>query len=592
MSARKPFARIWPLAFLGLAACPTGYRLVRVNGEKPGIDDAMWDRVECTTEELAKATGVCAERKRPKMLVHCNGTPDEAARCATTPSDRKTTVLRAADASKLKRLITFVHLSDGQLKEEAIHMDGAVSDVTYDALTNGALRNPLLEKNDDAVLLATTLAVNEMNETTLGPAYAPYPPPKPPSFVIHTGDSVDSGMYSELVQFIAAMDALQIPWFNAIGNHDNLFFGTFPPSEMRGLDVLMPFVPIVDTDRFMRFHSVRGVELDSSLPSLTHRGPDHGPTATGTRYTAGRRGARVVGRGSDYHGFDLACASSGLDIPDDKGRLCPDARGYYAFDAPLADGSGNLRAIVLNTAEIVPTTVATGFDRRSRGNMYPEQLRWLRQQLDEDRPDILPENKGKDVFIVFGHHNLRSFLHDDQGEELRRILVGNPRVLAYVTGHTHVDDTVEWKRPDGSPFWEVVGGSTLVFPQLARVMDLLEDDRGALFLRVAPFRQGLGDDPDGVPIVPSTAASTPAKPPTETVVPPSDAAPPRPERCGPIEERTSFCSRLAHRAHDGRSGAEADNDADKRPEIEAVEKTEGVLPVGVRNAPSTSSRAR
>ncbi len=580
-SAYGAWLRIAALGLIALTGCPTGYRLVHVNGESAVIDDSTWDRVDCTAKALAKATGRCAERKAPKILLDCAGTPAERARCFTTPRDRAKRVVEAPSSKAAwSRLITFVHLSDAQLKEEGIHMDGPIDEVTYDNLTNGALRDRDLEKNDDAVLLATVLAINEMKGATFEKSFSPYPAPAAPTFVIHTGDSVDAGVYSELVQFIAAMDALDISWFNVVGNHDNLFFGTFPPCEMKGLNVLAPYVPIVDTDRFMRFHSLVGVAEDASLPNLSHRGPNHGPTTSGRRYENGKRGKDIVVTGSDFHGFDLACPPRGLDKPDEKATLCPDARGYYAFDAKLADGSGNLRSIVLDTAEIAPTTVGSGFNRRSRGNMYPEQLRWLEQQLAEDRPDIDAAEKGKDLFVVYGHHDLKSFLHDDQADELKRILFGSPRVVAYVTGHTHADDVVRWTRPNGAPFWEVIGGSTLVYPELGQILDLFQDDKRNLYLRVSPFRQQLGDDPDTIDdaptseIPPNTHSSSGAE---ET-----DAAPLKAPVCPPLEDGTSFCHRLAKRANIGRAGAKRDNDADKHDETEAVEKTAGILPVGIR----------
>jgi 3',5'-cyclic AMP phosphodiesterase CpdA len=597
------------LALSILVGCPTGYRLVHTNGEPMAIDDAEWDRIDCTVKELRKATGGCATRQRPKVLLNCTGTSEEQARCYTTPKDRKTRVIEAppkgasesAQPLGLTPLITFVHLSDAQLKEEAIHMDGALSDVQYDALTNGALRDPDLEKNDDAVLLATVLGINHMKGPTFEQSFSPYPAPAEPTFVIHTGDSVDAGVYSELVQFIASMDTLDIPWYNVVGNHDNLFFGTFPPSEMKGLDVLAPYVPIVDTDRFMRFHSIDGVAQDPSLPTLTHRNADHVATMSGTRVVNGRRGAKmIVGQASRYHGFDLACAPRGLSKPDEKALLCPDARGYYAFDAPLADGSGNLRSIVLNTAEIVPTTVGSGFDRRSKGNMYPEQLRWLEQQLAEDRPDIALGDKGKDVFIVYGHHDLRSFLHDDQAADLKRILFSSPRVLAYVAGHTHADDVVQWTRPNNTPFWEIIGGSTLVYPELGQILDLLQDGRKNLYIRVSPFRQQLGDSLDVLEATPAPPASVslPSAPmpssvatampssfsPTPSLSSSAVVAPAKPPVCPPLEDGTTFCYRLAKRASIGRAGAKRDNDADKHDEGEAVEKTAGILPVGIRIA--------
>ncbi|NUP06221.1 MAG: hypothetical protein HOW73_09200 [Polyangiaceae bacterium] len=592
---RRSWSAFVAAAAVALGGCPTGYRYVQVSGEKPSLDDGAWDTVGCIAKDVSSATGPCAARRAPKVLVRCDGTAEERLRCRTSPGRRTTPVL--ADGTKLEPLITFVHLSDAQLKEQNIHIAGALDEASYDGLTNGAMRNSELEKYDDAVLLATVLSINEMNATSLASSFQPFAAPAAPSFVIHTGDAIDAGVYSELLQFIAAMDALEIPWFNVVGNHDNLFFGTFPASEMKGMDVLVPFVPVLDTDRFMRFHSIDGLSQDASLPAPVHRAPNHGPTSSGIRPDPGGRrgrGTPVVNQGSDFHGFDLACPPAGLVKPATRQTLCVEARGYYAFDAPLADGSGNLRSIVLNTAEIIPDDVGTAFDRKSKGNMYPEQLRWLAQQLAEDRPDITTEDKGKDLFVVYGHHDLRSFLHDEQAEELRKILLGSPRVVAYVTGHRHADDVVEWKREDGSSFWEVLGGSTLVYPQLGQIIDLSQDGAKNLYLRISPFRQQLGDDPRGIDPTPIHGRSAP--PAISTAVAPvteddAEAAPQKPSVCAALEDGTSFCHRLALRASRGREGARLDRvDDDWREEATAVEKAAGVLRVGVRGVPKASKK--
>src|SRR5690606_21181598 len=122
-----------------------------------------------------------------------------------------------------------------------------------------------------------------------------------------------------------------LPFFNAVGNHDALFFGTFPPEHMKGLNVVVPFVPIVDTDRFMRFHSIYGPAEDPSLPETSLRGDDHGATVKGCAFGDALRCAQQPCQDapcSRYHGFDLACYPGRPKV----GPLCPEARGYYSFD--------------------------------------------------------------------------------------------------------------------------------------------------------------------------------------------------------------------------------------------------------------------
>jgi len=134
-------------------------------------------------------------------------------------------------------------------------------------------------------------------------------------------------------------------------------------------------------------------------------------------------------------------------------------------------------------------------------------------------------------------------LHDEQRDRLLELLATRPRVLAYLAGHTHQDDAT-LLRHEGASVWGLTAGSTLVYPQLSRLVELLEEDTtGELWLRVATFRQQLGDHVDRLP-------------------------------------KHSRCARLARRAAAGRHGAEVDTDADRVDESKAVKSANGLFYVG------------
>jgi Calcineurin-like phosphoesterase len=465
-----------------VTGCPKGYEFHRVPGEQRVVSVA-------DVESLAlDARNHCAEAV-PK--VHCEKHPEWCQRDGfEPPSDG------AVCGPHLKTTLSFVHLSDAQLKEHQISIRGPMGEGGYDHLTPGSARNPELERDDFAVLLATVLGVNSLvahGGTQQPDIYAPCPAPIAPAFVIHTGDAVDAGMFSEFFEFLSIMKALEIPFYNAVGNHDNLFFGTFPKQTMSGLDVTLPFVPIGDTRQFLEAHNPDAAKRDYSVPYLP--GLDHGPTnQVGGCEEDTEEGTALsqypqICQASTHHGFDLFCP----EPRSGAGRaasLCLDARGYYAQDVVLP-AMGKLprrrvRLLVLNTSENFPQTTDEALKSKSRGKMSDRQLMWLDNELSGSRE--MPT-----IFLVAAHHTLDSFM-PVQENLLRDLLLSEPRVAAYLSGHTHRSALRRYKRSQGSPLHEITSGSTLVYPQLGNLIDLLEDtEKDGVYLRVRSFRQGLTD---------------------------------------------------------------------------------------------------
>jgi 3',5'-cyclic AMP phosphodiesterase CpdA len=354
----------------------------------------------------------------------------------------------------------------------------------------------------------------------------------PPRFVLHTGDAVDAGMFSELFEFLGVAARLEIPFYNAVGNHDNLFFGAFPKSRMRGLDVTFPFAPIGSTSRFIAAHNPESYLYDISIPHVPLSSNE--VTERGTA-PAGLPDAPALAS-SFYHGFDLICGAR-----RNGARICPEARGYYGLDVPLpASASGKprtLRILVLNTAEVGPDEALEGVARHSNAEMREDQYLWLEQELSSPRRE-------QTLYMVAGHHSLDSFV-PLQKDWLKKLLTNASNVLAYIDGHTHAGAIHQYARPGRAPLWEVTAGSTLVYPQLGQIVELLEDSAPApeLYLRVRSFRQRLSDA--------ACAVGT-------------------------------GCVELAARAREGRKGAYADrgHDGDFREEIPSVQSSNGLLPLG------------
>ncbi len=495
-------ARLLFLMLLGgtTTGCPRGYEFQRVPGEQRVISFAD---VESLSFDAKKNCQELAPH------VHCESHPSW---CQRDPLKFKAEPGLKCGPS-LKTSLSFVHFSDAQLKEHQISLGGPLGEGGYDHLTSGSARHPDLERNDFAVLLATVLGVNSLVEVGGShetDSYAPCPAPQVPAFAIHTGDAVDAGMFSEFFEFMGIMRALEIPFYNAVGNHDNLFFGTFPKQAMSGLDVTLPFVPIGDTRQFLEAHNPNAAANDYSIPFLPSL--DHMPTTqvagcdvelAETTSSDDQEGAETdspqaqgpqLCQASTHHGFDLFCPEPRPGKGRRAASLCLDARGYYAQDIVLAAEAKlprrRVRLLVLNTSENFPTTKNEALAAKSRGRISDRQVIWLRNELSgsKDMPTI---------FLVAAHHTLDSFM-PDQENTLKNLLLAEPRVAAYLSGHTHQSALSRHHRSNGVDLREITAGSTLVYPQLANLVDLLEDRESAgVYLRVRSFRQGLTEQKAG-----------------------------------------------------------------------------------------------
>lgn len=458
------------LPFLLLAACT--WRFQRVEGEPPSVSSSLWQRADCLSNELAAADyPSCRQAFTPYLP--CTGTPELCARGL----DGVSTLPASATVA-----FSFVHLGDADVRERAL--------VYWPKPYNALSFDNRWRRHSDAAVAGIVAAANEL--------------PQQPRFLLHTGNAVGTGLFSELMRFIAAMDVAQVPWFNAVGPRDAAFMGDKPLESVSQLNVVAPYVPIGDAYRFMKYHSVRAALSDPSMPFVAGRPRNHVPTAQPHAFPPS----------SDFHGFDLACSPT---------AWCPQMHGYYAFDItdPSAPGP-HFRALVLNTSEALEDDASWG---SSRGHLLRAQLEWLRTELavvDDARR-----------FLVFGHHALEE-VEGDAGAQLRAALTKDPRVLAYLHGgEQHSFATL--KRPAGGALPLLGAGSLQRFPQTARLVEVLRDGE-ALYLRLRAFSQH-----------------------NETTLhePDVDAAYPQEAGCAVESDGTSFCYRLTRTAGDSRAAARA-----------------------------------
>ena len=106
------------------------------------------------------------------------------------------------------------------------------------------------------------------------------------------------------------------------------------------------------------------------------------------------------------------------------------------------------------------------------------------------------------------------------GDEVLALLGSYRSVLAWVNGHSHKNKITPHSAPDGRSFWEVSTASHIDFPQLARVIEIVDNHDGTVSLFTtliesgAPHAHGLRrphPDGPGRPL-PGTLLQRPGRP--------------------------------------------------------------------------------
>lgn len=359
-------------------------------------------------------------------------------------------------------VLSFVHVSDVQVRDNDIVLDSEATEPVIDAIAKGARRTEALDRNDEYPYLALVEGINRLvSDKGKG---TPLNAQEVPAFMIHTGDAIDAGSKGELLQFLNVSNRLKLPWFNVIGNHDVFLFGNFSQHRLRS-DQLIPGLDLVRSrTQFMDSH---GGNLAFYYPGGT---PRHLYS-----HDATEKGNKVV-PGSYFHGFDLTPSGTNSS-----------PLSYYSF--VTLQTSPPVMIVVLDTvAQDEDTEIRMlggvqmpGFGAWSR-QISEDQFLWLSRKIDGAAADGA-------VVLVFGHHPLSS-LSQEEGElryrdpnltnsrRLRDFLKENRHVLAYFSGHTHfarIIETIDNSRGDRK-FLEVIAPSMHEYPQLAFLVNILKKD--------------------------------------------------------------------------------------------------------------------
>ena len=253
---------------------------------------------------------------------------------------------------------------------------------------------------------------------------------------------------------------LDMPWYSAFGNHDELVQGNFPASTLQLKAIATGSFKVISPPPGMSQADVLRATTDPAfLTSALQLSPYvRRVTADPARRLLGR--AEVVAEHFRTTGTPVGHGFTS--------RNRRDGTAYYTFDR------GPVRFVVLDTVN--PNGYADG-------SLDAAQFSWLQQQLAAAKDRLV---------VVASHHTADSMTNplvatggDSQqrvlGDEVVALLLAHPQVVAWVNGHTHRNQVWAHTRVDGTGgFWEVNTASHVDWPQQSRLIEIVDNADGTL----------------------------------------------------------------------------------------------------------------
>jgi metallophosphoesterase (TIGR03767 family) len=281
---------------------------------------------------------------------------------------------------------------------------------------------------------------------------------------------------------------LNLPWYSTVGNHDALPLGCFGSHADPYLTELA-----IGGKKLMTATAAEAKKLQSSI-----------------------RDAKDP-KGTGYRDFLKAHARSMRSITPDEKRAPYTSAEYlkahldpaYQGLGPVGHGysSANVDAGTQYYAfRIADDVIGISLDTTDAGGHYEgsigaTQLRWLDKTLRDNKDSYA---------VIFSHHTSKTMdntrpdpAHPTErryeGNAVVALLGSHPNVLAWVNGHIHRNVITPHAAPDGRSFWEISTASHVDYPQLARVIELVDNKDGTLSVfttlveSAAPHRTDFSD---------------------------------------------------------------------------------------------------
>jgi len=279
---------------------------------------------------------------------------------------------------------------------------------------------------------------------------------------------------------------LNVPSYVTFGNHDGLVQGN-QAANRAFEDIATGCIKTIATDEDPSKFALDLNLLLGNPPRNVIVPPDAGRQFIDK---AQYKQLHDTGKQADAHGFKL--------IDPAESRASNGAAGYYAFSpAP------GFRFIGLDTVSEGGVTGPS-----ADGNIDDPQFRFIRREIEA-------ASKRDELIVLYGHHGLTSMqdapipdeaappctgAKDEHGhdgnpgcdvdprastpihlaDDLTKLLHEFPHVIAFVSGHSHVNSAIPFKREGGGGFWLLRTAAEIDWPQQNRLIDVMDNRDGTL----------------------------------------------------------------------------------------------------------------
>ncbi|WP_323741093.1 hypothetical protein [Microbacterium sp. VKM Ac-2870] len=263
---------------------------------------------------------------------------------------------------------------------------------------------------------------------------------------------------------------LPAPWYTVYGNHETLLLGTF--------------------------------DLDAPLRALAVGGrKSYTLEATASLALGGYASqTSVVAQTLDAWGLQLGLRPGVKAVPADPERALFSQQDFMREHFRTADRPGpvghgftehNLRSgETWWKADFSPSVRVFGLDTCNQvagpdGAVPQNQFDWLEKEL------VLATSENR-LAIILSHHNSDTLENRAQrpgqdekligAEEFVAMLTRYPVVVAWLNGHTHLNQILAHRAPSGGGFWEITTASCIDFPQQQQTVEVVDNRDGTLSL--------------------------------------------------------------------------------------------------------------